>query len=101
LTGGLPLTTTSAAKLFWLKRHRGNLVDATHQFLLPKDFLRFKMTGEYATDPTDAGGTALLRAGGGASWSEEYLDEILEVPPEKLPSTRRCSAPTCSRPGVS
>jgi len=85
LTGGLPRTTTSAAKLFWLKRHRPELIDATHRLLLPKDFLRLKLTGTWATDPTDAGGTAMVHPRGECRWAQEYIRDILEVPLEKFP----------------
>ena len=91
LTGGLPRTTTSAAKLFWLKRHEPELIEATHRFLLPKDFLRLKLTGTWATDPTDAGGTAMVRPGLECRWAEEYIRDILGVPLEKFPPIR---APT-------
>ncbi len=88
LTGGLPRTTTSAAKLYWLKRHHPDIVDATHQFLLPKDFIRLKLTGAWATDPSDAGGTSLLGREPDAGWSEPYLSEILDVSPSKFPQIR-------------
>ena len=52
--------------------------------LLPKDYVRLKLTGERATDASDASGTLLLdvRARG---WSDEILD-ALEIPREWLPA---------------
>ena len=85
LTGGQPRTTSSAAKLYWLKRHHPEIVQATHQFLLPKDFIRLKLTGEWATDPSDAGGTSLLARGSRTRWAESYVADILGISPTKLP----------------
>jgi xylulokinase len=81
----LPRTTTSAAKLYALRQHDPAVVDATHKFLLPKDYLRLWLTGAWATDPSDAGGTALLTAGEEPTWAEEYVRDILDVCPSKLP----------------
>ncbi|MAF09180.1 hypothetical protein CMK11_01915 [Candidatus Poribacteria bacterium] len=81
----LPRTTTSAAKLYSLRLHEPDIVDATHQFLLPKDYLRLKLTGEWVTDPSDAGGTAMLAGRDEPRWAEEYVRGILGVSPSKLP----------------
>ena len=81
----LPRTTTSAAKLYALRQHSPDVVDAAHKFLLPKDYLRLRLTGQWATDPSDAGGTALLTGGDEPSWAEEYVRDILGVCPSKLP----------------
>ncbi len=81
----LPRTTTSAAKLYSLRLHDPDIVDATHKFLLPKDYLRLKLTGEWATDPSDAGGTAMLASRDELRWAEEYVRDILGVSPSKLP----------------
>lgn len=84
----LPRTTTSAAKLYSLRLHHPDVVSGTHKFLLPKDYLRLRLTGEWATDPSDAGGTALLMGGDDPRWADEYLRDILGVSPEKLPVIR-------------
>lgn len=83
-----PRTTTSAAKLYSLRLHDPEVVDATHKFLLPKDYLRLQLTGEWATDPSDAGGTALLTGGDDPQWADEYVRDILGVSPDKLPRIR-------------
>jgi xylulokinase len=82
----LPRTTTSAAKLYSLRLHEPDIVDATHKFLLPKDYLRLKLTGEWVTDPSDAGGTAMLARGDEPQWAEEYVRDIVGVSPSKLPN---------------
>ncbi len=58
---GSPLAVGfQAATIRWLTRHRPDLWAATRTVLLPKDWLRFRLTGEIATDPSDASGTLLL-----------------------------------------
>jgi xylulokinase len=58
-------------------------MEGAHKFLLAKDFVRFRLTGSLATDPTDAGGTLLYdrRAG---DWSPEML-ALVGVSPEQMP----------------
>ncbi len=48
------------ATLLWLSRHRPELIDQTRQVILPKDYLRLKMTGQIATDVSDAAGTGIF-----------------------------------------
>jgi xylulokinase len=50
----------TAPKLLWLARHEPNIFARTRSLLLPKDFIRLHLTGERATDPSDAAGTWLL-----------------------------------------
>jgi len=80
-------TTYSAPKLRWWRENCPELIEATWKFLLPKDYLRYRLTGAVATDPSDAGGTFLYhpRKGG---WAAEIL-EIIEVPEDKLPPIRQ------------
>jgi xylulokinase len=76
-------TTPSAPKLRWIVEHEPDLLRRTEVFLLPKDFIRYRLTGTIATDPSDAGGTCLYdrRSGG---WSQRMLD-LIGVPAGKLP----------------
>jgi xylulokinase len=53
-------STFTLPKLVWLRRHRPEALDRTHTLLWPKDYVRFRMTGEICTDLTEPGGAALL-----------------------------------------
>jgi xylulokinase len=83
LTGNRALTGFTAPKLIWLRRHEPELYGRIRHVLLPKDYVRLRLTGELATDVTDASGTLLfdVRERG---WSHEVCAE-LEVPLEWLP----------------
>ncbi len=89
ITGGHPSTTTSSPKLRWLVENRPDVVNRTHCFLLSKDFIRLKLTGEFATDVSDSRGTSLLDKTTG-DWSKPLLEEIIGVPVGKMPQIR-CS----------
>ncbi len=54
------LTGFTLPKLLWIRDHEPRSFDALRKILLPKDYLRFKLTGEFATDVSDASGTALF-----------------------------------------
>ena len=74
----------SAPKLLWLRRHRQADFERARTFLLPKDFLRHRLTGERATDVSDASGTLLFDVAG-RRWSKEMLS-LLEIDESLLPS---------------
>jgi xylulokinase len=83
-TTGSPLATGfQAATLRWLHRHAPKLWAAIGHILLPKDYLRWRLTGHFATDPSDAAGSLLLDATTRA-WAPEMLD-LLEIDPAWLP----------------
>ena len=54
------LTGFTLPKLLWVRDHEPSNFEAVRKMLLPKDFARFKLTGEFATDVSDASGTALF-----------------------------------------
>jgi xylulokinase len=83
LTGNPALTGFTAPKLLWLRRHEPERFSRIRHVLLPKDYVRLRLTGERATDVADASGTLLfdVRRRG---WSEPML-AALELPPEWLP----------------
>ena len=54
------LTGFTAPKILWLRKHEKQNFDETVQVLLPKDYVRFRLTGEFATEVSDASGTLLL-----------------------------------------
>lgn len=79
-------TTPTAPKLRWIAEHAPDLLRQTRVFLLMKDYIRFKLTGDLSTDPSDAGGTSLYDRRSG-DWSHAMLD-LVGVPPEKMPPIR-------------
>jgi xylulokinase len=83
LTGNRALTGFTAPKLLWLRRHEPELYGRIRHVLLPKDYVRFRLTGELAVDVADASGTLLFDVGRRA-WSEEVC-AALEIPLEWLP----------------
>jgi xylulokinase len=83
ITGRRATTMSSAPRLQWLVKHRPDAIARARAFLLPKDFLRLRLTGEVATDERDASGTGLLDAASG-TWSEELLD-LVGVPVSAMP----------------
>ena len=54
------LTGFTLPKLLWVRDNEPELYDRVRKVLLPKDYLRFQLTGEYATEVSDASGTALF-----------------------------------------
>ena len=67
----------------WLRRHEPEVAAKTMQLLLPKDFVRYRLTGEPATEPSDAGSTALFNPALGR-WSAPIL-ETFGIGPALLP----------------
>ena len=68
-------STYTLPKLLWLHRHRPEVLDKTQKILWPKDYLRFRLTGEICTDLTEPGGAALLDWERRA-WATERLDLV-------------------------
>src|SRR5262249_34363217 len=83
LTGNRALTGFTAPKLLWLKRHEPDVFGRVSRILLPKDYVRLRLTGDWAIDAADASGTLLFDVAR-RRWSEEML-EALEFAPEWLP----------------
>jgi xylulokinase len=83
LTGNRALPGFTAPKLLWLRRHEPDAYSRIHHVLLPKDYVRLRLTGEHAIDVADASGTLLLDVAG-RRWSDEVLD-ALEIPSSWLP----------------
>src|SRR4051794_18490437 len=84
LTGNRALTGFTAPKLVWMRRHEPENWDRIAHVLLPKDYVRLRMTGERAIDVADASGTLLFDVAR-RTWSGEVLD-ALEIPREWLPA---------------
>jgi len=85
LTGNRALTGFTAPKIVWLQHHEPDTYERIARIALPKDYVRLKLTGEHATDVSDASGTLLLDVAH-RGWSEEVL-EALHTDPAWLPKT--------------
>jgi len=83
-------STYTLPKLLWLRRHRPAVLDATATLLWPKDYLRYRLTGEICTDLTEAGGAALLDWER-RDWAWERL-ELLGLERSVLPPIRPAGA---------
>jgi xylulokinase len=83
LTGNRALTGFTAPKLLWLRRHEPDAYGRIRHVLLPKDYVRLRLTGERVTDVADASGTLLLDVAA-RRWSDAVLD-ALDLPREWLP----------------
>ncbi|GER91988.1 xylulokinase [Dictyobacter vulcani] len=77
------LTGFSAPKLLWVRDHEPDVFARAHTMLLPKDYIRYRLTGVLAMEISDAAGTCLLDVQHGA-WSQEVL-AALELDPGLLP----------------
>jgi xylulokinase len=85
---GAPYFT--ACKLEWVREYEPQTYERIRKLILPKDFIRFMLTGEICTDVTDASGTLFLDVGR-RQWSKEML-RILDVDQGFLPGLVESSA---------
>jgi xylulokinase len=85
ITGNVALTGFTAPKILWVKENQPDVYAKAKHVLLPKDYIRYKLTGEYAMDKADGAGTVLfdlkLRY-----WSDEVLS-ALDIPQVWMPQT--------------
>ena len=72
ITGNLAMPGFTAAKLLWVAKHEPELFNATKKILLPKDYLRFKLSGDFVSDMSDASGTLWLDIAA-RDWSDIML----------------------------
>jgi xylulokinase len=85
ITGNDALTGFTAPKILWVRDQEPEIFAKISHILLPKDYVRYKLTGEYAIDRAGGAGTILfdLRK---RTWSPDVL-EALEIDPDWLPPT--------------
>jgi len=81
-TANPAVTGFTAAKLLWVRKHEPDIYARAAKILLPKDYIRFRLTGEFATEVSDASGMQLLNIRE-RNWSREVLDR-LEIDPARL-----------------
>ncbi|MEG2113294.1 MAG: xylulokinase [Hafnia sp.] len=72
ITGNLMMPGFTAPKLKWVAKHEPEIFAQVDKVLLPKDYLRWKMSGVFASDMSDAAGTMWLDVGK-RDWSDELL----------------------------
>ncbi|MDF1797201.1 MAG: xylulokinase [Coxiellaceae bacterium] len=72
ITGNLIMPGFTAPKLLWLQENEPDNFAAIHKVLLPKDYLRYRLTGGFATDMSDASGTCWLDVSQ-RNWSDKML----------------------------
>lgn len=85
ITGNDALTGFTAPKLLWVRTHEPEVWDRVAHLLLPKDYVRLRLTGSRATDKADGAGTLLLDLAA-RDWSSEVLS-ALDIPAGWMPST--------------
>ncbi|HMQ14704.1 MAG TPA: xylulokinase [Phycisphaerae bacterium] len=83
LTGNPVLTGFTAPKIAWVRKHEPAVYERAAHVLLPKDYVRYKLTDQLAADVSDASGTSLFEVGR-RRWSDEML-AALDLPRAWLP----------------
>ena len=83
LTSNRALTGFTAPKILWLRQNEPETYSKVDKILLPKDYIRYKLSGAFATEVSDASGTLLFNVRE-RKWSAEMLD-ALEIPAACLP----------------
>ncbi|MDO4563282.1 MAG: xylulokinase [Clostridia bacterium] len=75
ITANRAAAAFTAAKLLWVRSNEEHIYDKCSHIMLPKDYIRYRLTGEIATDVSDAGGTQLLDVEK-RTWSGEVADKL-------------------------
>ncbi len=79
ITGNDALPGFTAPKILWVRNHEPDIYDQIRQILLPKDYLRYCLTGEYAVDKAGGAGTVLFDLEK-RDWSRELITELGMTP---------------------
>jgi xylulokinase len=85
ITGNLALTGFTAPKILWVAENEPEIYARARHVLLPKDYVRYRLTGEYAMDKADGAGTVLFDIAK-RDWSNEVVS-ALGIPREWMPPT--------------
>jgi xylulokinase len=83
ICGNDALTGFTAPKVLWVRNHEPEVFERARHILLPKDYVRLRLTGEYAMDVADGAGTILMNLAA-RQWSDPLL-EALGIPRSWLP----------------
>jgi xylulokinase len=87
LTGNPILAGFTAPKLRWVEKNEPEVFSKISKVLLPKDYIRYRLTGEFFSEVSDASGTSMLNVGerkwsdeilSGMGWSKDWLPELTE-----------------------
>jgi xylulokinase len=92
ITGNDALTGFTAPKILWVQQEEPEVYGRIAHILLPKDYVRYRLTGDYALDKADGAGTILFDLAA-RDWSPEVL-AALEINPTWLPPTHEGTAVT-------
>jgi len=109
LVGNVAMTSFTLTKLLWVRRHEPRHYRAMRHLLLPKDYVRLRLTGQYAGDVSDMSGTLMLDQRR-RDWSQPIL-RLFDIDSAVLPKvyeshqvvgqlTRGAAAELGLRPGV-
>jgi xylulokinase len=85
IAGNDALTGFTAPKVLWVQQNEPEIYGQAAHLLLPKDYVRYRLTGEYAVDKADGSGTILFDLAQ-RDWSPELLS-ALDIPAGWLPTT--------------
>jgi len=75
ITANPPLAAWTAAKILWVRENEPEKYQKCRRILLPKDYIRYLLTGAFSTDVSDASGMQLLDVKN-RCWSEEILEKL-------------------------
>lgn len=75
ITANPPMTGFTASKILWVRNNEPEIYEKCAHILLPKDYIRYMLTGEFATEVSDAAGMQLMDIGKRA-WSVEILSKL-------------------------
>ncbi len=75
ITGKPALTGFTAPKILWVREHEPEIFTRTAKILLPKDYVRYRLSGEFFSDVADASGTSLFDVSK-RCWSDEMIDAL-------------------------
>ncbi len=83
LVGNAAMTSFTLTKLLWVRQHESKIYDRARHLLLPKDYVRFRMTGEFLGDVSDMSGTLMLDQRR-RTWSKKIV-ETFDLDADMLP----------------
>lgn len=75
ITANPALTGFTASKVMWVKNNEPEIFDKVRKILLPKDYVRYRLTGEFATEVSDASGMQFLDVPN-RCWSDEVISKL-------------------------